>query len=633
MALTPRQGRSVVGHAFVALALACGGSGGDHASSAFSISGAVSGPGASGVTVRLSGAATMTTTTGALGAYSFTGLASGAYSVMPSLAGYGFTPPSRDVTVAATDVAGQDFTATQIGFPVVTLTGQLAYAGTRIGPVYVRVDEGNPVGGTGLTPMASPWAAARAFTVRGVQLFGPLGSTPVSVTAFIDALGNGRYNAAVDPYATLAITPNAVSYDVGVLALVDPVASTPPAPTIQGIIPADGAAAVLFQGPRSNGGELASSYRIYWSTTSPAGPGNTLGTLTIPAGHGFGIVHPLTNGAAYSFAVEAWAGASHSTAALGGPATIGPPTGANTLSGTVTYPTPTVAPSALYVVANLDNGGGYLQRIPNPTGTSQAFAFSVPDGSYGLTAFVDLGDDGDVGPTEPGVFDTWTPRAQVTVAGGETRGGLSIAIPGGDASARLDTYDYVAPPADYSLRFQVSSGAKIPLAATATGPNLPGAIDIGLSGDDLGTLVSLFGFFGLSPAAPVVGDPYALAVTFADGSTRAFPLSVSGVVSAAPMLTSPAPNATGLSHTPLFQWIPPAPAQAGSWSYYINVSPSGPGNGWAYWMPSSQTSVTYDVDGGGPPLLGNAVYSWQVAVVDPFGNTAVGPSLTFTTGP
>lgn len=77
----------------------------------YSISGSVSGAVQQGVLVRLAGAASATTTTGASGSYAFTGLASGSYSVTPSLSGYAFTPASSAVTLSGANVSGQNFTA------------------------------------------------------------------------------------------------------------------------------------------------------------------------------------------------------------------------------------------------------------------------------------------------------------------------------------------------------------------------------------------------------------------------------------------------------------------------------------------------------------------------------------------
>lgn len=77
----------------------------------YSISGSVSGAVQQGVLMRLSGAASATTTTGSSGSYSFTGLANGSYSVTPSLSGYAFTPASAAVALSGANASGQNFTS------------------------------------------------------------------------------------------------------------------------------------------------------------------------------------------------------------------------------------------------------------------------------------------------------------------------------------------------------------------------------------------------------------------------------------------------------------------------------------------------------------------------------------------
>lgn len=79
-----------------------------------SISGAVSGAATDGVLVTLSGATSRSTTTGGGGLYTFTGLADGTYTVTPTLAGYSFTPASRQLTVNGSDATGVSFTATAV---------------------------------------------------------------------------------------------------------------------------------------------------------------------------------------------------------------------------------------------------------------------------------------------------------------------------------------------------------------------------------------------------------------------------------------------------------------------------------------------------------------------------------------
>jgi hypothetical protein len=78
----------------------------------YRISGRVTGKAVAGVTVELSGAASAAAVTDASGGYVFDALAGGDYAVTPSGGGaLAFTPVSRGVTVAGSDVSGQDFSS------------------------------------------------------------------------------------------------------------------------------------------------------------------------------------------------------------------------------------------------------------------------------------------------------------------------------------------------------------------------------------------------------------------------------------------------------------------------------------------------------------------------------------------
>jgi hypothetical protein len=63
----------------------------------------------SGVTMKLTGAATMTMLTDPLGNYQFSGLLPGTYTVTPSRWGYVFTPLSRTITITNQSFTGQEF--------------------------------------------------------------------------------------------------------------------------------------------------------------------------------------------------------------------------------------------------------------------------------------------------------------------------------------------------------------------------------------------------------------------------------------------------------------------------------------------------------------------------------------------
>jgi hypothetical protein len=92
----------------------------------YSISGTISGPVASSVTVTLSGASSAITVTDSSGNYAFT-VANGSYTVTPSLTGYAFNPASIDIPVNGGDVAGQNFVAAESTYAISgTISGAVA---------------------------------------------------------------------------------------------------------------------------------------------------------------------------------------------------------------------------------------------------------------------------------------------------------------------------------------------------------------------------------------------------------------------------------------------------------------------------------------------------------------------------
>ena len=90
----------------------------------WSISGTISGSGGNGAIVALSGTASATTTANASGAYSFTGLTSGTYTVTSSLSGFTFTPASQNAIVSNANVTGVNFSTVTY-----TISGTISGAG------------------------------------------------------------------------------------------------------------------------------------------------------------------------------------------------------------------------------------------------------------------------------------------------------------------------------------------------------------------------------------------------------------------------------------------------------------------------------------------------------------------------
>jgi hypothetical protein len=122
----------------------------------YTITGTVSG-GATEVTISLSGDASAVTTTLAGGDYSLT-VPVGSYTVTPSKTGYTFDPPSRAVTVDATngDVAAQDFAA--VASTIFTISGVIT------GPVAVPAAITVTLGGGATRTVTTDMSGTYSFT-------------------------------------------------------------------------------------------------------------------------------------------------------------------------------------------------------------------------------------------------------------------------------------------------------------------------------------------------------------------------------------------------------------------------------------------------------------------------------------
>jgi len=153
----------------------------------YSIIGTISGPGAAGATVNLTGPSTATTTSDASGNFSFNGLANGTYTVTPTNGTYIFTPPSLVVTVNTGHVMNVNFTSASTAvLSSVTLNPTSVPAGaTAIGTVTLNGPA--PNGGTVVTLSSSNTVAAQV---------------PASVTV-----------AANTTSATFIVTTSSVSAD------------------------------------------------------------------------------------------------------------------------------------------------------------------------------------------------------------------------------------------------------------------------------------------------------------------------------------------------------------------------------------------------------------------------------------
>jgi len=176
------------------------------AANTYSISGSA---GISGATISLSGTNTGTFTSGIGGAYIFSGLIDGSYTVTPSLTGYTFSPTSANVTISGGNVtAGTTFVPTLIPVPH-SMSGTVSGA-----PVGVTITV------TGTATKTATTGTGGAYTVTGLYdgsyavtptysgyTFAP-NSTPVTISGANVTGKNftGTANSAVTATANGTVT-------------------------------------------------------------------------------------------------------------------------------------------------------------------------------------------------------------------------------------------------------------------------------------------------------------------------------------------------------------------------------------------------------------------------------------------
>jgi hypothetical protein len=588
------------------------------------LSGTVTGPWVYDVTVSIAGGATATTTTDSSGNYSFSHLTPGTYTVTPTLSGYTYSPAAPSVIVSGPTTLNFAATPVQTSY---SISGTVSYAGTKTGTVYVHA---LPTGCTSCGSVAGTSIASAngAYTIRGLEPAGQgtNGNGTYSVSVEIDTLGTGIPNAS-DPSGTSSTVTISASNLTGVDVIVtDPTTPTPVTPTQLSIAPSNNFALVQYQPPMdANGVEIATAYKVYYGTDTNASNGAS-SPVTYPAqGNHTDVffLSGLTNGTMY-FKLSALVGTTESaTTSVVGPVTIGPTTGANTLSGTVTFPGTATGPMYVGVYGN---NGVFIETIAHPV-SPQAYSVSgVANGTYQNFAEIDMNNDGEFDP--PDIENADNNNLPPITISGNTTGNITLsgaaALP-----AVMTQYQSNGSGGTYQINMRIDWGTKRPVAATLfSGPNVPVPFDMGPDSHQTEQSPTFQG-----GAVPAVGDAYLFYVVFSDATTQIIPATVSAVLNADSIAQnlSVNPNAPNSATIPLFTWSAPITPPA-AYTYSIGVnSQNGPSLNWSYYgnnnqngIPSTQTTVVYNVDGSAssPSLTIGTIYNWNIQVQDQNSNSA-----------
>ena len=568
----------------------------------------------------VNGTQSFTATVSGSGNTAVTWSVSGGGSIAPSGNTALYTAPAAagSYQVIATSVADNTRSASAsvtVALPAgPTVSGTVVYAGSKTGRIYLTLDNS---GGQG-TSLTTPGA----FAIRGVQNTGTM-----RVKAFMDVLGIGAFNYAADPVGEAIVNLTGGDLTGVTVTLTEAPAATTPGQAGQPfVIPAaDSLIVGSSQLTDAQGRELATAYRLYWSTTPNPGPTNRAAGAPkiIPAG-GVGAVFlgspAVSAGGTYYFSLSAVNGTLEGPlSAQSGPVTVANASAGTTVSGQVSFPGLTVS-GPLFVGLFNKSGGAYFTRI---TGTTSPQSFTIPGvqpGSYEVFSALDANNDGIIGLGDP-MYGFGSRGAQRTV-GSTPMTGLDFTLSAGDSNNSLQTRHERngAGPDHYQLLLRFSPNLKRPVKAVIiSGPNVNVPVDVGLNMNNNGG--GSAGEHGLSwslgTIAPIAGQTYLCDLTYQDGSTATVSLAVTGVVAAPP--TALTPTGTGVAVTPTLTWSLPGSLPS---PYSLHVWVGGNSNGWDYSLGAGATSVPYNVDGSAGSLVAGGTYSWSIEVVDQDGNQA-----------
>jgi len=599
------------------------------------ISGTVTGSWVSGVTITLSGTGSGSTTTDSSGNYSFTGLAGGTYTVTPSLAGYTYSPTAPSVATSSSTTT-QNFVAS----PALTsysISGTISYAGSKTGNTIIRVFPSGCTGGcsvlAGTSFSTAPSVSGTPYVIRGLPLTNNGGGSNAGyvVSAEIDTIGTGISNESNPEGTSGTVNITTANVTGENFAVVDRVPSAPVTPTKVSVAPGNGAAVIQYKDPEdSNSEEIATSYKVYYGTDTNAtnGTGSPKSFTAQGQGTDIFILKGLSNGLTY-FKVSAVNSTGESAATTPVSATLAAGSGANTVSGTVTFPG-TATGHTLYVGA-YGNSGIFFTAIANPV-SPQAYSIAgVPSGTYQNFAVLDLNDDGEFNPPDITDVTNHSNPPTITVSG-STTGNITLTNVPVSIGVPTSVFGFSGQPNSYSISVQVDYGTKLPISMTLiSGKNVAVPFDMNADSHN----ANYNPIFNNS-VSPTVGDAYQFLVTFSDGTTQVVTSTVSAVITSFAQNLTMQTTSPGSPTVPLLTWTAPAvPPTALPYSYSVSVYNnsgtsqvfwnyygSGSGNG----LPSSQTSVLFNIDGSASPnspLIVGGSYTWAVFVQDNNNNQGV----------
>ena len=603
--------------------------------------GTISGPWIPLVPVTAAGGPQNTTTadTNFDGEYDFFPIAYGLYTVTPTLPGYTFSPVSASISIDEPLVT-QNFVETPV-LASYTISGTITYAGAKSGTAYIRVYSSDCVAVSctvvaGTSFVQGTLLTGAEYVVRGLEPAGNGGSGNAGsyvVEVEIDTLGTGVPNASNPEGMSSPVTITTANQNGVNIVVSDRTPGTAPAAPSDLIVSPGPNMAVVQYHPslNGNGEEAATSYKVYLGTDPNASngipvvfPAQGANRSVLDSSNLF-IMKNIVNQPTY-FKVSALNSSGESApSSVVGPVAIGPTSGANTVSGTVTFPGTATGP--LYAgVYNVATNVFYIEEIAQSVSPQKYSVSGVPSGTYRNLALVDMNNDGEIDISDlDNIRVNLNDPIQVST---DVTGNISLTNAGATAIVTTNHDRLIGNLDSYSLHLGISSGAQLPISVVLfSGPNIPVPLDMSA---DSGNLVTTPTF--PNGAAPQAGDTYLFEMSGPTGQLN--PGEVSASVTS--VLNSFAQNlamqatSPGSSTVPLLTWSAPS-SRPSSYTYSVSVRQAGGGLIWSYsggqsnGIANSQTSVLYNVDGSASiaALNPGTTYDWDVQVKDAAGNTAL----------
>jgi fibronectin type 3 domain-containing protein len=509
---------------------------------------------------------------------------------------------------------------------VYDVSGALSYSGAATsGRVYVIVMNNGYVRYGTSVPFGST-----SYTIHGVAP-----DKGYYVVAYIDKVGKGVANLT-NPFGQSTGLNNPFTISTagrsGVnVAMTDPdlsglLASLPP-PELNGAVGGAGGAFMSWQmvDPGNFGFEEVSGYDVQWSTDSGFATGVTTKSV-VADGNDFVLVGMASPGS-YHWRVRSKIGSTVSAwSTAPSPVQVGPGTGGNTVSGTVTFPGAATGP--LYLALGVQDGPPlYVARIASPVSPQSYSISGVANGTYQVYAILDQNNDGVIDPGDVGNARGVGQAPFVTVQSGDVVQDVVLTAPSAVAQV-LTEHDSDGTNDWYALSVRITDQKKQVVAAElVSGRAVSVPMDLPRAYGDLEF------WAGIGTARPSVGDPYVLKLTYADGSTDLNVVATVGAVLDA-FAKNPTVNPTPSAANPTFAWGEPASPPDPYW-YSLSLYDVGPGGGSWYYpqnglIPSTTLQVPWSSGAGwsgsslpiGGQFTSGETYRWGVSVIDVNRNAA-----------